>query len=294
MKKVARMLRAHEPLILNWFRARGEISNGAVEGLNRHRDLYPTVDNVVTGDPQARDKRIFKTAPPPHTLQRPPDDQFSWLTEGGTVLVNSDKHRPWVAKLAGAAARGRLNLHSVLTPAIAGDYLMDAVVPSSRLIIAGLDELGAALGVAVQDSVEDGVEALRMLSQRALSPVVHLTLGEEGVLVSNPEEMTVLHVRLASAKSRQVLASLRDHSRVCGSGDRYAGAVTLHMSAGCSVFGVGALRGSPFASAAVAGCAAAVRGLGYEGALGPGDFAVAVVGYLDGDGGGAGWGPGAA
>jgi transposase len=34
MKKVARMLRAHEPLILNWFRARGEVSTGAVEGLN--------------------------------------------------------------------------------------------------------------------------------------------------------------------------------------------------------------------------------------------------------------------
>ena len=33
MKKVARMLRAHEP-ILNWFRAKGEISNGAVEGLH--------------------------------------------------------------------------------------------------------------------------------------------------------------------------------------------------------------------------------------------------------------------
>src|ERR1039458_9894217 len=29
MKKVARMLRAHEPLILNWFRAKGEISNGS-------------------------------------------------------------------------------------------------------------------------------------------------------------------------------------------------------------------------------------------------------------------------
>jgi len=28
------MLRAREPLILNWFRAKGEISNGAVEGLN--------------------------------------------------------------------------------------------------------------------------------------------------------------------------------------------------------------------------------------------------------------------
>lgn len=34
MQKVARMLRAHEPLILNWFRAKGEISAGAVEGLN--------------------------------------------------------------------------------------------------------------------------------------------------------------------------------------------------------------------------------------------------------------------
>lgn len=34
MRKVARMLRSHEELILNWFRAKGEISNGPVEGLN--------------------------------------------------------------------------------------------------------------------------------------------------------------------------------------------------------------------------------------------------------------------
>jgi len=34
MKKVARMLRTHEGLILNWFRAKGEISSAAVEGLN--------------------------------------------------------------------------------------------------------------------------------------------------------------------------------------------------------------------------------------------------------------------
>ena len=32
MKKIAQMLRAHEELILNWFRAKGEISSGAVEG----------------------------------------------------------------------------------------------------------------------------------------------------------------------------------------------------------------------------------------------------------------------
>lgn len=34
MQKVARMLRRHEPLLLNWFRAKGELSSGAVEGLN--------------------------------------------------------------------------------------------------------------------------------------------------------------------------------------------------------------------------------------------------------------------
>lgn len=34
MKKVARMLRRHRELLLNWFRARGEISAGAVEGFN--------------------------------------------------------------------------------------------------------------------------------------------------------------------------------------------------------------------------------------------------------------------
>jgi transposase len=34
MKKVARMLRSHEALILNWFRSRGTVSAGVVEGLN--------------------------------------------------------------------------------------------------------------------------------------------------------------------------------------------------------------------------------------------------------------------
>ena len=34
MKKVAKMLRRHKGLILNWFHANGELSSGAVEGLN--------------------------------------------------------------------------------------------------------------------------------------------------------------------------------------------------------------------------------------------------------------------
>ena len=34
MKKVARMRRSHEDLLMNWCKAQGEISSGAVEGLN--------------------------------------------------------------------------------------------------------------------------------------------------------------------------------------------------------------------------------------------------------------------
>jgi transposase len=34
MKRVARMLRKHEGLLLNWFEAKGEVSSGTVEGLN--------------------------------------------------------------------------------------------------------------------------------------------------------------------------------------------------------------------------------------------------------------------
>ncbi len=39
MKKIARMLRFHRPLILNYFRARKQFSNGVVEGLNNKAKL---------------------------------------------------------------------------------------------------------------------------------------------------------------------------------------------------------------------------------------------------------------
>jgi len=39
MKKVARMLRRHKELMLNWFRAKKEFSSGVVEGLNAKAKL---------------------------------------------------------------------------------------------------------------------------------------------------------------------------------------------------------------------------------------------------------------
>ena len=39
MKKVARMLRRHRPLLMNWFRAKGALSSGTVEGFNNKAKL---------------------------------------------------------------------------------------------------------------------------------------------------------------------------------------------------------------------------------------------------------------
>ena len=39
MKRVARMLRKHQPLLLNWFRAKGQLSSGVVEGFNTKAKL---------------------------------------------------------------------------------------------------------------------------------------------------------------------------------------------------------------------------------------------------------------
>lgn len=44
MKKVARMLRAHRQLLLDWFRARGQLSSGVVEGFNGKAKLIRTSD----------------------------------------------------------------------------------------------------------------------------------------------------------------------------------------------------------------------------------------------------------
>jgi hypothetical protein len=39
MKKIARSLRKHPPLLLNWFRAKGTMSSGTVEGFNNKARL---------------------------------------------------------------------------------------------------------------------------------------------------------------------------------------------------------------------------------------------------------------
>jgi hypothetical protein len=71
MKKVARMLRAHEPLILVWFRAKGEISTGAVEGLNKINNKIRVMTRRAYGFAPFRAMEIALY----HTLGRLPEPE---------------------------------------------------------------------------------------------------------------------------------------------------------------------------------------------------------------------------
>ena len=70
MKKVAQMIRSHEALILNWFRARGTISAAAVEGLNNK------VKPVMRRSYGFRTKRAIEIALY-HNLGRLPEPHFT-------------------------------------------------------------------------------------------------------------------------------------------------------------------------------------------------------------------------
>lgn len=59
MKKVARMLRTHEKLLLNWFKAKGEISGGAVEGLNNK--IRVVTDELTASEPSMLWKALYHT-----------------------------------------------------------------------------------------------------------------------------------------------------------------------------------------------------------------------------------------
>jgi transposase len=69
MKKVARMLRAHEELLLNWYRAKADISSGSVEGLNNKIRVVVTRRSYGFQTYEAMEIALY------HTLGRLPEPE---------------------------------------------------------------------------------------------------------------------------------------------------------------------------------------------------------------------------
>lgn len=103
-----------------------------------------------------------------------------------------------------------------------------------------------------------------------------VTLGSRGVSVQGPEAERAYHVCLIPTRAAQVQDLVaRDPMRVCGCGDAFAaGAFACLEGAGHLLLpAANAPRRSVLA--AVAGCAAALRWLGYSPELSAVDFTVA-------------------
>jgi len=96
--------------------------------------------------------------------------------------------------------------------------------------------------------------------------------------VAEPALDSVCHVRLEPgpwAGVQRLVAE--DSSRLCGAGDAFAGGTAVYLeylkTLAAGIDG----HYPPVVNAAIAGCAAAVRWIGFERSLRAGDFAVSAL-----------------
>ena len=241
--------------------------------------LHKVPHNAVFGSRAAGNKWVLKSPLAGGSAAANVEARIRWLLECDAVLADSVKDRRLMTPLASAAARGRLRLYVVLSPTLSCGYMLDAVVPWASAVVAGIDEIGDALRLRIEPSLEGGMEALRIVSDYVQCASVYLTLGKDGLLVSDLATMTIYHVSLRGEVEASVQAALASAGlTVCGCGDAAAAGVLAYLEAGRSLLS-GEPRSLPRSvAAAQAGTAAALRRLGFSRSLSPGDFVVRELG----------------
>ena len=230
--------------------------------------------NAILGG--GSDRIILKSrlegAPPfgPEELRK-----LDWLTEAPCVLANSVKDDPVIGHLAQAAEANRIRLHVVVTKSLETDFARKAVLGAAHMIFASADEIGFLVGRKVTCDPAEALEALDWLRRHAAQATLYLTLGREGVLVAGPGLDSPRHVRLAQRPWEQVQERVgRDSTKLCGAGDAFAAGVTVHQQTGKSLLAGAPPSYAPELNAALAGCALAVRWIGWEPPLSESDFII--------------------
>ena len=241
----------------------------------RGLDLRPVRRNAVFGT--GGDKIILKPKPSASraVLSAGQFAVLGWLCECPHLLANSIKDGDVLAHLAGAAEAGQTNLHLVLTNGLPFDFVKRVALPVARTVVTSWDEIGKITGWDVEPTPRGALWAAARLGRLAPRAVVHVTCGESGTLVSGPGSLSGYRVILSRAvwDAVQRVVSVRA-SAVCGAGDAYAGGVVAAEVPGFGRLGVGEVAA---VRSALAGCAAAVRWIGYRRPLRAADFAVSAV-----------------
>jgi hypothetical protein len=201
---------------------------------------------------------------------------LAWLCECSDLLGNSIKDEDVLAYLAGAAEAGRTDLHLVLTTGLPFDFVSRTALRVTRTVITSWDEIGKITGWGVEPTMDGALWAAARLGRLAPRATVHVTCGESGTLVCEPGSRSgyrVILKRSAWDAVQRVVSA--EGAALCGAGDAYAGGVVAAV-APVRFGNLGA--GWPAAvRSGLAGCATAVRWIGYRRLLSAADFAVSAI-----------------
>ncbi|MCX6626173.1 MAG: hypothetical protein NTW28_00900, partial [Candidatus Solibacter sp.] len=194
----------------------------------------------------------------------------AWLAEGA-VLLNSVKCRALARRIASEAAHRGLPVYAVLTRSLEAAFALDAVAAYARAVFCGSPDSSFLTGIAATGSIDRAADGAEVLGSCTGRGPAFLSLGADGVIVADTDTMDLVHVRCRKGLRRPIQQVVDvNPSCVNGCGDVFAQAATVRL------MGVGpwsGAAGGPLAvRAAVDGCLAAVRHLGFEGRLSAGDF----------------------
>lgn len=242
----------------------------------RYLGLEDVPTNVVLG---VRDNRLIIKQK--HCRQRAFADAdlagLRWLARCECVRANSVKHIEVAEYLAQEARAGNIKLHVVPSPYLPCDFVASRWLPAASEICTSQDEIGKVMGWDVGQRLADTPAVIGRIRELNKKAIIHVTRGDDGVVVSIPGEAEPVHVRLERSWDEVQKYVAEDPTVLCGAGDAFAMGSTLLLQTGLSVL-EDMDRASPAAvRAAVAGSALAVRWAGWVPRLSHADFAVQRV-----------------
>ena len=243
----------------------------------RWLELRESPKNYVLGN--LNDKLIFRS---PFEAAGPLNEKqfgdIAWLCEAQTILLNSPKDPEPVSAILGQRARSGFEVIFVLTPSLPTEFLKRVVLPEANVLIGSWDELQFLSGGSPV-SITGAALAATRLRRMAPNAEIHVTMGKRGVLSMATGCNVLTHIELNPrgevAFEVQRIAVERP-AGLCGAGDSFAGGLLMARAFGLSLLS-GACTFPPHVHAALAGCASALRWIGFQSSLTVASFLVRPV-----------------
>jgi sugar/nucleoside kinase (ribokinase family) len=245
--------------------------------------LHPIPTSAVLGE--MSDKIIFKY---PLVIGQDMEVSAAYLKhlDGcDAILANSAKDIRSMSHLASRASRRQLRLYVVLTGSLPPDFVNERILPAASCIFISWDDVMYIGGVRVRKTVDKALHILNCIRDRARASMIFLTMGSDGVVVAQTDRATATHVYLdpQARLSAEMQALAADHpAHVCGCGDAFAAGAFADLETRQSLLVEEDNNYPRDVRAALSGCAAALRRLGYDGPVSEEEFVVSSY-RIDGE-----------